>query len=139
MAKPVHETKRKLEDLETRALQGDPKAVHKQHEEGKWTARERIAKLVDPGSFVEEFMLAETQCTDFGMAEKREPTHGVVIGYGKVEGRSVYIFAQDRTVLAGTVGRMHGEKIIYAIENARKLGVPLVGLYESLGARVQEG
>ena len=129
----------KLAETEERALSGDPKAAKKQHDEGKLTARERIAKLVDAGSFVEEFMLAETQCTDFGMAEKRLPTDGVVTGFGKMDGRPVYLFAQDRTVLAGTVGSAHAEKIAYVIQTARKLGVPLIGLYDSVGARIQEG
>ena len=139
MPKSYDDIRQKLDDLERRVLDGDPRSVDRQHAEGKWTARERIGKLVDPGSFTEEFMLAETQCSDFGMAEKREPTDGVVIGYGKIGGRSVYVFAQDRTVLAGTVGSAHGEKISYAVETARKLGIPSIGLYESLGARVQEG
>jgi len=139
MAKPLDEIQTKLSALEARALHGEPAAVEKQHAEGKWTARERVAKLLDPGTFVEEFMLAESPCIEFGMAEKREPTDGVVVGFGKVDGRPVYVFAQDRAVLAGTVGAVHGAKIAYATETARKLGVPLIGLYDSLGARVQEG
>ena len=139
MSKGKEEVEKKLAGLEKRVLQGDPKAVQKQHGEGKLTARERIGKLLDPGSFAEEFMLAETQSTDFGMAEKRQPTDGVVTGYGKVDGRAVYVFAQDRTVLAGTVGSAHAEKIAYVIQTARKLGIPLVGLYDSVGARIQEG
>jgi len=130
---------RKLAEIEKKALEGDPKAAAKQHAEGKLTARERIEKLLDPGSFVEEFMLAETQSVDFGMAEKRQPSDGVVSGYGKIDGRPVYLFAQDRTVLAGTVGSAHAEKIAYVIQTARKLGIPLIGLYDSLGARIQEG
>jgi len=130
---------RKLAEIEKKALEGDPKAATKHHAEGKLTARERIEKLLDPDSFVEEFMLAETQCVDFGMAEKRQPSDGVVSGYGKIDGRLVYLFAQDRTVLAGTVGSAHAEKIAYAIQTARKLGLPLIGLYDSLGARIQEG
>jgi acetyl-CoA carboxylase carboxyltransferase component len=130
---------KKLGELEKRARETDTKAVAKQHGEGKLTARERIERLLDQGTFVEEFMLAETQCVDFGMAEKRQPTDGVVTGYGKVEERPVYVFAQDRTVLAGTVGSAHAEKIAYVIQTARKLGVPLIGLYDSVGARIQEG
>jgi acetyl-CoA carboxylase carboxyltransferase component len=133
------EIEKKLSQMEKKVLAGDPKAVGKQHDEGKLTARERIAGLLDPGSFVEEFMLAETQCSDFGMAEKRQPTDGVVAGYGKIEGRAVYVFAQDRTVLAGAVGSAHAEKIAYVIQTARRLGVPLIGLYDSVGARIQEG
>src|SRR5262244_2505177 len=84
-------------------------------------------------------MLAETQCTDFGMAEKSLASDGGVTGFGKIDSRPVYVFAQDRAVLAGTVGSAHGEKIAYAIQSARRLGVPLIGLYDSPGARIQEG
>jgi len=128
----------KLAALEERA-RGERKALDKQHAENKLTARERIDKLLDPGSFVEEFMLATTQVTDFGMAEKRQPGDGVVTGFGKIDGRPVYVFAQDRAVLAGTVGSAHAEKIAYVIQTARRLGVPLIGLYDSPGARIQEG
>jgi propionyl-CoA carboxylase beta chain len=130
---------KKLLQTESRVHAGDPKALQKQHGEGKLTARERIDKLLDRGTFIEEFMLAETQSTDFGMVEKRRPTDGVVTGYGKIGGRPVYLFAQDRTVLAGTVGSAHAEKIAYVIQTARKLGIPLIGLYDSVGARIQEG
>jgi acetyl-CoA carboxylase carboxyltransferase component len=130
---------KKLHELERRAREGDAKAVEKQRAEKKLTARERIEHLLDPGSFVEEFMLASTQVTDFGMAERRQPGDGVVTGYGKIDGRPVYFFAQDRAVLAGTVGSAHAEKIAYVIQTARRLGVPLIGLYDSPGARIQEG
>ncbi len=139
MPKSYSELYDKLLKLEERVQRGNPKAIDKQHKEGKWTARERLAKLLDPGSFVEEFMLAESQSVDFGMAEKREPTDGVVAGYGKINGRPVYAYAQDRTVLAGTVGAAHGEKIAYVHETARRLGLPVIGLMDSLGARIQEG
>src|SRR5437867_1175612 len=129
----------KLRGVEERVLAGDARAIERQHSEGKLTARERIARLLDEGSFVEEFMLAETQVTDFGMAERRQPTDGVVTGAGTVNGRPVYVFAQDRTVLQGAVGQAHAEKIAYAIETAQKIGVPVVGLYDSVGARIQEG
>ena len=139
MPKSWAELNKKLGAIEKRALEGEPKAVEKQHAEGKLTARERIERLLDPGSFVEEFMLAETQVTDFGMIQKRLPSDGVVTGHGKVDGRPVYLFAQDRTVLAGTVGSAHAEKIAYVIQTARRLGIPLIGLYDSVGARIQEG
>ena len=129
----------KLAELEARVLQGDPRAIDKQHGEGKLTARERIDRLVDAGSFTEEFMLAETQCTDFGMAERRRPTDGVVCGFARIDGRPVYLFAQDRTVLAGAVGSAHAAKIANGIRTARSLGMPCVGLYDSVGARIQEG
>ncbi len=130
---------RKLAELEARVLEGDARAIDKQHGEGKLTARERIDRLVDPGSFTEEFMLAETQCTDFGMAERRRPTDGVVCGFARVDGRPVYLFAQDRTVLAGAVGSAHAAKIANGIRTARSLGMPCIGLYDSVGARIQEG
>src|SRR5512145_77382 len=139
MAPSREDLEEKLAALEKKAAQGDPKAAAKQRSEGKLTARERIEKLLDPGSFVEEFMLAETQCTDFGMAEKKLPSDGVVTGFGKVDGRPVYVFSQDRAVLAGTVGSAHAEKIAYVIQTARRLGVPLIGLNDSAGARIQEG
>ncbi len=129
----------KLAALEMRVLEGDGRAIEKQHDEGKLTARERIDKLVDPGSFTEEFMLAETQCTDFDMAERRRPTDGVVTGFAHINERPVYLFAQDRTVLAGAVGSAHAEKIANGIRTARLLGMPCIGLYDSVGARIQEG
>ena len=139
MAKSRAELGKKLAALEQKALDADPKAAAKQRSEGKLTARERIDKLLDPGSFVEEFMLAETPCMEFGMAEKKLPSDGVVTGFGKIEGRPVYVYSQDRSVLAGSVGSAHAEKIAYVIQTARKLGVPVIGLNDSAGARIQEG
>ncbi len=139
MSKSKDDLLQKLAAFEKRALQGDSEAASKQNREGKLTARERTERLLDPGSFVEEFMLAETQCVDFGMEKKRQPTDGVVTGFGKVDGRPVYLFAQDRTVLAGTVGSAHAEKIAYVIRTARNLGLPIIGLFDSPGARIQEG
>src|SRR5215472_6113769 len=101
MPKTRTELARKLQELENKARRGEEKAVVKQHSEAKLTARERIEKLLDPGSFVEEFMLAESAATDFGMAERKKPTDGVVAGYGRIAGRTVYVFAQDFTVIAG--------------------------------------
>ena len=139
MAKTRSDTRAKLKTLQEQTRRGEEKAVAKQHSEGKLTARERIEKLLDPGTFVEEFMLAETPSLDFGMAERKRPTDGVVTGYGKIGNRTVYVFAQDFTVIAGTVGAAHAEKIAYCIERARKIRVPVIGLYDSAGARIQEG
>jgi methylmalonyl-CoA decarboxylase subunit alpha len=139
MAQTRQELDDKLAALERIARDADPKSSAKQHAEGKLTARERVDRLLDPGSFVEEFMLAETQCTDFGMAEKKQPSDGVVTGFGKIDGRPVYVYSQDRAVLAGSVGSAHAEKIAYVIQTARKLGVPVIGLNDSAGARIQEG
>jgi methylmalonyl-CoA decarboxylase subunit alpha len=139
MSKSKEDLERKLAILERSALLGDPRVTARLKSEGKLTARERVEKLLDPGSFVEEFMLAETQCADFGMAEKKLPSDGVVTGFGAINARPVYVFAQDRSILAGTVGSAHAEKIAYVIQTARKLGVPLIGLWDSAGARIQEG
>ena len=138
MPKSYQDLRQKLLNLETRVLEGNEKAVERQHGDGKLTARERVLKLLDPGSFVEEFMLAEVLGGD-AIPGSGHPSDGVVTGYGNIEGRGVYVFAQDRTVLNGTVGTVHGEKISYAIETARKLGVPVIGLYDSVGARIGGG
>jgi acetyl-CoA carboxylase carboxyltransferase component len=139
MAQTRDDLGKRLAKLEQVARDADPKATAKQRSEGKLTARDRVEKLLDPGTFVEEFMLAETQCSDFGMAEKRLPSDGVVTGFGKIDGRPVYVYSQDRAVLAGSVGSAHAEKIAYVIQTARKLGVPVIGLNDSAGARIQEG
>ncbi len=139
MAQSRADLEKKLSERERIARDADPKAAARQRAEGKLTARERIDKLLDPGSFVEEFMLAETPCSDFGMAEKRLPSDGVVTGFGKIDGRPVYVYSQDRAVMAGSVGSAHAEKIAYVIQTARKLGVPVIGLNDSAGARIQEG
>ncbi|OFW11054.1 MAG: methylmalonyl-CoA carboxyltransferase [Acidobacteria bacterium RIFCSPLOWO2_02_FULL_59_13] len=139
MAKSHKDLRDKLLGLQEKVIQGNVQSIERQHQEGKLTARERIGRLLDPDTFVEEFMLAETQCKEFGKKQKKEPSDGVMVGYGTVGGRSVYVFAQDRTVMAGTVGATHAEKISYAMETARKLGVPLIGLYDSPGARIEEG
>src|SRR6266403_1258151 len=139
MPKTRGEITKKLQELKERTERGEETAIARQRAEGKLTARERIQKLLDAGTFVEEFMLAETPSMEFGMAERKRPSDGVITGYGKIDGRTVYAFAQDFTVIAGTVGAAHAEKIAYCIETARKIGVPLIGLYDSAGARIQEG
>src|SRR5437870_4446126 len=139
MSKSKEDLEKKLSALQRSALQGDAKVAARLKSDGKLTARERVDKLLDAGSFIEEFMLAETQCTDFGMADKKLPSDGVITGSGKIDGRPVYVFAQDRSILAGTVGSAHAEKVAYVIQTARKLGVPLIGLNDSAGARIQEG
>ena len=139
MAQGREEIEKKLSGLEQKVAIGDPKTVAKLHDQGNLTARERVDQLLDSGTFVEEFMLAETQCIDFGMAQRRLPSDGVVTGFGKIDGRPVYVYSQDRSVLAGSVGSAHAEKIAYVIQTARKLGVPVIGLNDSAGARIQEG
>jgi len=117
---------------------GDSKAIQRQHERNRLTARERISLLLDPGTFVEEFRFSESRCSEFGMEEQRRPTDGVICGHGTIENRRVFVFAQDRTVLNASVGGVHGEKIAHTVERAHKAGVPCIGLYDSVGARIQE-
>src|SRR5256714_310147 len=118
---------------------GSARAVEKQHARGKKTARERIAMLVDPGSFVELDELARHRSTNFGLAETRPYGDGVVTGYGTVDGRQVCVFAQDFTVFGGSLGEVFGEKIVKVMDLAMKIGCPVVGINDSGGARIQEG
>jgi len=120
-------------------LGGGAERIAKQHEAGKLTARERIDALVDPGSFVELDKFKTHRCTDFGMAEQRMPGDGVVTGYGRVDGRVVYIFAQDFTVFGGSLSGAYAEKICKVMDLAQKTGAPVIGLNDSGGARIQEG
>ncbi len=133
----------KLETLKKRTalaqLGGGENRIAKQHEKGKLTARERVHILLDDGSFEEIGMLVEHRCTDFGMAEQRIPGDGVVTGYGTINGRLVYVFAQDFTVFGGSLSETHAEKICKIMDMAMENGAPLIGLNDSGGARIQEG
>ena len=117
---------------------GGPKAVEKQHAKGKMTARERIAALLDEGSFVELDRFVHHRCTNFGQDKKDLPGEGVTTGYGTVDGRLVYVFAQDFTVEGGSLGEMHANKIAKVQQLGLKMGAPVVGLNDSGGARIQE-
>ena len=117
---------------------GDDK-IEKQKDKGKMPARERIDYLLDDGSFVELNAFMEHRVTDFGMAGKKAPGEGVVTGFGKIDGRPVYLFAQDFTVYGGALGEMHGKKIAAVMDLAAKNGTPFIGLNDSGGARIQEG
>jgi len=118
---------------------GGAERVRKQHDMGKLTARERIAALFDPGTFVELDLLIEHRCTNFDMAQTETPADGVVTGYGYVNGRLTYAFAQDFTVIGGSLGEMHAKKICKLQDLALKTGAPFVGINDSGGARIQEG
>jgi acetyl-CoA carboxylase carboxyltransferase component len=124
---------------ETVRAGGGKKYIEEQHRLGKLTARERIDYLMDPGTFVEVNMLAQHQCTDFGMEKNRPWGDGVVTGYGKVDGRVVFLYAQDSTVMGGSVGQVHGQKIASIIRMGRQASAPVVGLIDSAGGRIQEG
>lgn len=127
------ETKEKIE------LGGGEKRIEKQHKSGKLTARERINLLFDEGSFIEIDKFVEHRCTNFDMEKVEAPADGVVTGYGTVDGRLVYTYAQDFTVLGGSLGEMHAAKICKVQDMALKMGAPIVGFNDSGGARIQEG
>jgi propionyl-CoA carboxylase beta chain len=130
----------RLSALERRAEAGGGEArVRKQHEAGKLTARERIERLFDPGTFDEVDKLVTHRCRDFGMADQLVPGDGVVAGSGRIDGRPVCAFAQDFTVFGGSLSETNAAKIVKIMELAMKMGVPVVGLNDSGGARIQEG
>jgi propionyl-CoA carboxylase beta chain len=132
-----------LEVLREKARQADagggPERVQRQHVEGKLTARERVGLLLDEGSFEELDKLVEHRCLDFGMADQKIPGDGVVSGYGKIDGRLVYVFAQDFTVFGGSLSETNARKICKVMDLAMKMGAPVIGLNDSGGARIQEG
>ncbi|MDF2501672.1 MAG: pccB [Anaerosporomusa subterranea] len=117
---------------------GGQKRIDKQHAQGKMTARERVAKLLDSGTFVELDQFVSHRCTNFGMEKKELPGEGVVTGYGTIDGRLVYVYAQDFTVEGGSLGEMHAAKIVKVQKLAMKMGAPVIGLNDSGGARIQE-
>ena len=130
----------RLDRLNAEAEKGGGEArIQKQHEAGKLTARERIALLLDPASFVELDKFKTHRCSDFGMADQKVLGDGVVTGYGTVDGRQVFVFAQDFTVFGGSLSGAFAEKICKVMDLALEVGAPVVGLYDSGGARIQEG
>jgi len=143
MSPDLHTTAGKIQDLRERLEEavhaGSARAVEKQHAKGKMTARERIEKLVDSDSFTELDEFARHRSTNFGMQNNRPYGDGVVIGYGTVDGRNVAIFSQDFTVMGGSLGEVFAEKMVKIATFALKSGIPLVGISDSGGARIQEG
>ncbi len=136
----MREIVEKLEEKRALARSGGGQdRIAAQHGRGKLTARERIRALFDPDSFEEWDMFVEHRCNDFGMAATRVPGDGVVTGYGTVNGRPVFVFAQDFTVLGGSLSEAHAEKICKVLDSAMKIGAPVVGIKDSGGARIQEG
>lgn len=139
----IHTTAGKLADLEHRLDEavhaGSERAVEKQHARGKKTARERIALLLDEGSFSELDEFARHRSTAFGLDGNRPYGDGVVTGFGTIDGRQVCVFAQDFTVFGGSLGEVFGEKIVKVMDLAMKIGCPLIGINDSGGARIQEG
>src|SRR5450755_3901480 len=132
-----------LEELEARRVQaragGGERRIAAQHAKGKLTARERLDLLLDEGTFEEWDMFVEHRSNDFGMEANRPPGDGVVTGYGMINGRLVFVFSQDFTVFGGALSEAHAEKICKVMDQALKVGAPVIGLNDSGGARIQEG
>src|SRR5436189_3532055 len=132
-----------IEQLEAKRalarLGGGEKRIEAQHAKGRLTARERLTVLLDPGSFEEVDMYVEHNCVDFGMPEQTVPGDGVVTGSGTINGRLVFVFSQDFTVFGGSLSERHAEKICKVMDNAMKVGAPVIGMNDSGGARIQEG
>jgi propionyl-CoA carboxylase beta chain len=125
--------------LEANRRGGGQDKIDRQHAQGKLTARERVEQFLDEGSFAETDALVEHDCTDFGMGERTTPGDGVVAGHGRVNGRPVFVFAQDFTVFGGSLSAANAAKICKIMDLAMKIGAPVVGLNDSGGARIQEG
>lgn len=128
-----------LEAANKKALEGDAGRIAKQHEAGKLTARERIDLLLDPGTFIELDRFVTHRCTDFDMQKQKVLGDGVITGWGKVDGRKVFVFAQDFTVFGGSLSGAYAQKICKVMDHAMKVGAPVIGLNDSGGARIQEG
>jgi len=143
MSRDLHTTAGKIEDLRARVEEavhaGSARAVEKQHAKGKHTARERIEMLVDEDSFTEIDEFARHRSTQFGMENSRPYGDGVVIGTATVDGRPIALYSQDFTIMGGSLGEVHAEKIVKIAEFALKSGIPLIGINDSGGARIQEG
>jgi len=127
------------EKREKARLGGGQSRIDLQHAKGKLTARERLEVLLDKDSFEEWDMLVEHRCSDFGMHDSKVPGDGVVTGYGTIDGRLVFVFSQDFTVFGGALSEAHAEKICKVMDQAVKVGAPIIGLNDSGGARIQEG
>jgi propionyl-CoA carboxylase beta chain len=136
----MHDIIQELEAKRAKArLGGGAKRIEAQHAKGKLTARERLELLLDDGTFEEWDMFVEHRTHDFGMAGNRPPGDGVVTGYGMINGRLVFVFSQDFTVFGGALSEAHAEKICKVMDQALKVGAPVIGLNDSGGARIQEG
>lgn len=136
MKHKIDELKKLIEEAKAG---GGQKRIDDQHKKGKLTARERLEILLDEGSFVELDMLVKHRSHDFNLENQRFAGDGVVTGYGKIDGRQVFVFSQDFTVFGGSLSEAHAEKICKVLDMAMKMGAPIIGLNDSGGARIQEG
>ena len=139
MSDQLEKVKKLIELRERTRLGGGIKKIEAQHEKGKYTARERIAMLLDDGSFEEFDMFVEHRSSNFGIDKKKIPGDGVVTGYGTIDGRLVFVFAQDFTVFGGALSETMALKICKVMDQAMKMGAPIIGINDSGGARIQEG
>ncbi|MBP5518626.1 MAG: acyl-CoA carboxylase subunit beta [Bacteroidales bacterium] len=139
MSKQLEEVKALISLREKARMGGGQKRIDSQHEKGKFTARERLMMLLDEGSFEEFDMFVTHRCTNFGMEKNHVLGDGVVTGYGTIGGRLVYVFAQDFTVLGGSLSETFAQKICKVMDIAMKVGAPVIGINDSGGARIQEG
>ncbi|MDD3656044.1 MAG: carboxyl transferase domain-containing protein [Atribacterota bacterium] len=140
MEQTINDLMKILQEKKEKILAGGgEKRIKAQHEKGKLTARERISLLLDEGSFNELDLFVEHRCVNFDMAGKEVPGEGVITGYGTIDGRLVYVFSQDFTVIGGSLGEMHSKKICKVMDMAMKMGAPIIGINDSGGARIQEG
>lgn len=136
----VSENKNQLfQRLSEEARRGSVQANEKQHERGKFTARERVDMLLDKGTFVETDLFMEHNCADFGMVDKKTPSDGVLTGFGSIDQRPVSLFSQDFTIYGGSLGERFATKVCKVMDTALKAGMPVIGLNDSGGARIQEG
>src|SRR2546426_7060898 len=142
-AKPTSTVEERITELRRRREEalhaGSARQVELQHAKGKKTARERVDLLIDPGSFVEMDSLVRHRSTGFGIERQRPPGDAVVTGWGTIDGRKVFLFAQDFTVTGGSVGEVVSEKICKVMDLAMSTGAPMIGINDGGGARVQEG
>jgi propionyl-CoA carboxylase beta chain len=128
-----------VQKREEARMGGGQKRIDAQHAKGKLTARERIEVLLDPGSFEEYGLYVEHRCSDFSMEDKKHAGDGVVTGQGTINGRLVFLYSQDFTVMGGSLGEAHAKKICQVMDKAMKVGAPIIGINDSGGARIQEG
>ena len=142
-ASAAMDTREQFEELRRRNREAekgpDAARIQRQHDSGKLTARERLALLLDEGSFQELDKFVVHRCTDFSMDQRRVPGDGVITGHGRIDGRLVYVFSQDFTVFGGSLSETYAAKICKIMDLAMKMGAPVIGLNDSGGARIQEG
>ena len=139
MSKPLDKVRHLTEMREKARQGGGDKRIDAQHQKGKYTARERIAILLDEGSFEEFDMFVQHRCTNFGIEKESYLGDGVVTGYGTIDGRLVYVYAQDFTIFGGSLSETLALKICKVMDQAMKMGAPVIGINDSGGARIQEG